>query len=62
LDFQITSRARALIQLQFDYAPEFEIFGKIEAEKEEKEGKEEWEKLKLIRGVVKKLNMKVLVN
>jgi len=43
LDFNITSKARALIQLQFDYAPEFEIFGKIEAEKEEKEGKEEWE-------------------
>ena len=36
LDFQITSRARALIQLQFDYAPEFEIFGKIEAEKKER--------------------------
>ncbi len=43
LEFNITSRARALIQLQFDYASEFEIFGKIEAEKEEKEGKEEWE-------------------
>jgi hypothetical protein len=35
-DFQIISRARALIQLQFDYAPEFEIFGKIEAEKKER--------------------------
>jgi len=43
LEFNITKRAKVLAEIEFKYAPKFEIFGKVEAKKEKTpEGKEEW--------------------
>jgi hypothetical protein len=44
LEFNITKRAKVLSEIEIKWAPEFEIFGEVEAEKEKTpEGKEEWE-------------------
>ena len=43
LEFNITKRARVLVETEFKYAPEFEIFGEIEAEKENDEWEEEFD-------------------